>query len=407
MLDILYIHPLGQNPSFSKCYFSKKNKNNAEHFFGFIPMGIIGIVNNLLKNNISVKGINLPLKLRVNPSFHLESYLKTTNPKIVLIDAHWHVHIKNAIELANICKRSIDCKVVFGGLSSTLFYKQLIALPEIDFVVKGDAEKPLLQLAKSILEKKENKKIPNIAAKGFDNKIGYFCADINNYDYVNLDFLEDKDAYLNMFDFWLLVGKGCPFACENCDGNHASVNIIGKNRLILRVPKKIVDDLKNIKSETVAFSLDMSLLPKEIIMEISKNRFNLNLRHEFFHLANVTQMKKIKTSFRSFDLVFSPDFGSDKERKRYGKNFTNKEFLTNLKELREENFPGGVIVYFTDYLISPRKTAKTDEKTRNTLIKQIKTIFPDAIIEVLPWVVDPGTLSGIMKIKEIFNSYTT
>jgi radical SAM superfamily enzyme YgiQ (UPF0313 family) len=401
-VDILYIHPLGANPSFSLKYFNS-TKDNSEHYFGFIPMGIIAVVNNLVKNGVSVKGVNLPLKKRVNPSFDLSGYLDLVKPKIVLIDMHWYVHLKDGLRVAKLCKEH-GCKVVAGGLSATLFYKQLLNF--VDFVVKGDAEKPLLELVKGLLGGNDVASVSNIACSDFDNPIGYVCTDIDDYDYVNLDFLEDKDSYLRMFDFWLMTGKGCPYNCENCDGNRASTKVIcGRTKTIFR--SRIVDDLKRINADTIGFSMDIDIMPKEIIDEISGNSFDFNLRNEFFQLADVSRLSKIKNSFNSLDLVFSPTSGSDSERKRFGKNFTNAEFLKSLKDISSLELVGGVIVYFTDYMVSPLKVEELDSEARENLVSEIKKIFPYAVVEILPQVVDPGSLRDKISNSELFKIYSS
>ena len=405
MVDLLYIHPNGENPAFSQKFFNKNTNSNAGHFFGFIPMGIIGIINNLIKNNFEVIGINLPLKRKVNPSFDLEKCIKHHKPKIVLIDMHWYVHIKDGLRIANMAKNS-GCLVIIGGLSATFFSNILIKNKSIDYIIKGDAEKPLLELSKALIRNKETKNIPNIAYKTFNNKITYICTDIDNYDYVNMDWLEDKDSYIDQFDFWLLVGKGCPYNCENCDGKHENTCLtFGRNKTIWRSSKIITKDLKNITGETIAFSLDLNVMPDNMIKELSKNHFNLNLRNEFLLLANKTKLEKIKNSFNSFDLVFSPTSGSDEERKRLGKHFTNQQFLNNLKEVKKLDLVGGIIIYFTDYMIYPKKEEKLDEKQRNNLIIEIKEIVPEAAIEILPQVIDPGSVKETAK-EELYKLYS-
>ena len=404
-IDVLYIHPLGDSPKFSKKYASKES--NEDHYFGFIPMGIIGIINNLKNNNIKVKGINLPLKKRVNPSFDLKKCLEFYKPKVILIDMHWYVHIKNGIEIAKECKKTLNSRIVVGGLSATEFYKQLLNIKEIDYVIKGNAEKPLLDLAKAILDNKPERSIPNVACKDFDNKIEYTCTDINNYNYTDIDFLEDKESYLNLFDSWLIIGKGCPFNCKNCDGaRHVAEGIFGRNRTLFRTPEKIIQDLKSIESETVGFSLDFQLLPTEIIDAIKEEKFDLNLRNEFFGAGDIKKIRKIKDSFRSFDFVFTPVSGDNKERKEYGKNFTNKDFLKTLKEIDKEDINSGIIVYFSSEMISPLETKELNKKAREKLIKDIEKIVPYALIRTQPQIVDPGTLKGKIPIEKLFKLYS-
>ncbi|MBS3135706.1 hypothetical protein J4401_01985 [Candidatus Woesearchaeota archaeon] len=403
MPDVLYIHPEGVFPSFSISHY-KGLSNAGQHSFGIIPMGIIGILNNLIKHGISAKGISIPLKKRLNPGFSLEEYLAWSKPSMVLIDVHWYVHISKGIEAAEICKKA-GCTVVVGGLSSSLFWKQLIGLNCIDFVIRGDAELPMLLLAKSILKNLKCDAIPNLSGKDFSNPIGYRCTDIDNYDYVNIDFLEDNDVYCNMFDFWLMVGKGCPFNCEHCDGAiMRTEGYFGRTRTLFRSPQNIINDIKNIKSGTVAFSLDFGLMPKQLISAISEERFGICARNEFFELPDIRSVSAIKHSFKSFDLVFSPISGDDGERQGLGKKYKNKEFLSFLETLKKEDIVGGVIVYFTNMIISPFNVKEISNEQRKKLEKGILGIFPNAIVETMPQIIDPGTLGK--DLDEVFAEYS-
>jgi radical SAM superfamily enzyme YgiQ (UPF0313 family) len=210
-----------------------------------------------------------------------------------------------------------------------------------------------------------------------------------------------------MFDSWLMTGKGCPFNCKNCDGAiDKTKGIFGRNRTIFRNAETIVRELERVESETVSFSLDLELLPSEIINKISRRRFNCSLRNEFFRLADVKKLKKLNNSFKYMDLVFSPVSGDDKERKEYGKNFTNKELLDALKKIEEEDLNAGIIVYFTEHMISPIEKIKLNERARKELIKKIEKIAPYALIKIMPQIVDPGTLKERMNINKIFEYYS-
>jgi len=179
-IDVLYIHPLGKKPNFEVDFKDKKTH------FPFIPIGIIGIVNNLKKNGYKVKGINLALKnLIFGPHFTLEKNLESIDVDIFLIDMHWYLHIKDGLRVAQICKKvKPNSYVIIGGMSASIFSTQLIKYDFIDFILKGDSEESCALLIDSIKGNKKFQNIPNLVFKGGENtdKLALY---INKYNYTN------------------------------------------------------------------------------------------------------------------------------------------------------------------------------------------------------------------------------
>ena len=99
---ILYIHPFGEHPSNNDSFYLKKvDKVTVEkdpRYYSYIPMGLIGAINNLIRNGYQVEGINLPLKKALY-NFDFNEFAAKSNHKIFLIDIHWYSHLKSATEI--------------------------------------------------------------------------------------------------------------------------------------------------------------------------------------------------------------------------------------------------------------------------------------------------------------------
>jgi hypothetical protein len=143
-MDILYIHPAKQEVS------ARYDKFVSSPPYPFIPVGVVGLVNMLRNQGWNVVGINLPLELTLQPAFNLRRWLTTQpRPRMVLIDLHWYEHSFGAMDVARAVK-SIwpSTPVVIGGLTASNFAEEILAnFPLIDFIIRGDAEKPLRLLA--------------------------------------------------------------------------------------------------------------------------------------------------------------------------------------------------------------------------------------------------------------------
>jgi anaerobic magnesium-protoporphyrin IX monomethyl ester cyclase len=72
--------------------------------------------------------------------------------KLVLVDLHGYRHSYGAISAALACKQVLPrARVAFGGSSALhIAAETLRSFPEVDFVIRGDAEEPLLSLVRRV-----------------------------------------------------------------------------------------------------------------------------------------------------------------------------------------------------------------------------------------------------------------
>ena len=102
---------------------------------------------------IEVQGINFPLERELNRRFDLRRWLRAqTRARVILIDLHWYEHSYGAISMARFCKEALpDAWVVLGGLTASAFAREILErFDAVDFVIRGDAEQPLLALVQQV-----------------------------------------------------------------------------------------------------------------------------------------------------------------------------------------------------------------------------------------------------------------
>ncbi|MFC1704873.1 cobalamin-dependent protein, partial [Nanoarchaeota archaeon] len=166
--DILYVHPFGEQVYSSENFFLSDTSielkdHNSPKYYSYIPMGLIGTLNNVIAKGYTVRGVNLPFKKAILGTEM--DYLKEFSAKVVLIDLHWYVHMKNGLEVAKFCKSFLPrAKVIVGGMTATIFAQQLVKYDCVDYVILGDSEKPFSLLIENILGGKKNK-VPNLVSK--------------------------------------------------------------------------------------------------------------------------------------------------------------------------------------------------------------------------------------------------
>jgi radical SAM superfamily enzyme YgiQ (UPF0313 family) len=145
---VLYLHPAKQEVDFDP------QGHTVGRPYGLIPVGVAALVNVLRENRVRVKGLNVPLEKKLNPAFDLRRWLQQhRSARVVLIDLHWYEHAYGAISVARACKEALpEVWTVLGGLTASGFSREILEnFNEVDLIVCGDAEKPLLALVQQLL----------------------------------------------------------------------------------------------------------------------------------------------------------------------------------------------------------------------------------------------------------------
>jgi len=411
-VDVLYIHPAKQGENFTHV------PNHMSRSYDLIPVGIIGLLNLLKDNGITVKGLNYPLEIEQNERFNLREWLRDQSGiRIIMLDLHWYEHSYGTISIVRTCKEVLPgVWTVIGGLTASAYSREILEhFPEVDFIIRGDAEKPLLNLVQLLMTRSKNTQgclglagIPNLSYRHgnsiVDNKLTYIAtsADLDCLDFVNIDFLEHHQQYSSrqfincvqyletfpLLGHWLAIARGCHYDCAFCGGGRIAHKMLaGRKNVDVRSVPKVVDDIRRLKEKgikQVSFTFDIAELGegywRELFSSMVKSNVKIGLYNEFFKLPkDEFILEFVKTVTVPFScLVLSPLSGSEKVRRLNGKPYSNEEFLHTLKLLKVNCIP--VFVYFS--LNLPGEHEETFEETLN-LAKQIYDCYPSHLLKIL------------------------
>jgi len=122
------------------------------------PMGITALADLLEQSGFTTRLVHLGLAVmsedppRKTPCQALEEILAQHAPALVGISLHWHHQAWDALEAARLTRRVLPkAVVVLGGLTASAFPQEILANhPQVDAVVMGDGEEPLLALARLV-----------------------------------------------------------------------------------------------------------------------------------------------------------------------------------------------------------------------------------------------------------------
>jgi len=433
--QVLYIHPAKQGPLFSPDVDTGRP-------YGLVPLGLPAIINALRASGIPVKGIIHPLEKQLDPNFDLKRWLgQQASARVILIDLHWYEHCYGAVETARMCKAVIPSAwTVLGGLSASGFAREILEnFPQVDFIVRGDAEKPLLALVQHLLAQNTPQQhlaglegIPNLSYRNapaasaeapaggapvLETPLSYTACtpDLDALDFVDLDFLSHAQEYFvheyivtNLaaarqaletspyLGRWTCTARGCKFHCSYCGGSKEShKRLAGRNGIIIRSPEKVVDDLQRMEARGIiqaSLSYDIAVLGEEYWRKffslLRASGVKIGVYNEFFQLPPPDFIEDYARSvvMEQSCVALSPLSGNERVRRLNGKHYSTDQFFETLEALSRRRFY--LFVYFS--LNLPGETNETFEETLE-LAESVYNFYPRSLLKILNTVhtIDP------------------
>lgn len=256
-----------------------------------------------------------------------------------------------AIKLSAKIKKIYKVYSVFGGAEPT-YNPEIINLPAIDFVCRGEGEKGLLELIKRIDRGESLKGIQNfwVKEKGkiIKNPLGSLRANLNDLPLPDRTIYYKYPLLANLSTKKFLCSRGCPYSCTYCS-NHAYHKLF-KNLgqfIRFRKPEIIIEEIIKVKKEyglkNVYFSDETFTLNHEWLYELLKlYRKKIKLPFSCLARANELDEKTVRELKKSgcFYIAFGLESGSERIRNEILKrNMSNEVLFNAAKLLKKYNIP--------------------------------------------------------------------
>lgn len=301
--------------------------------FEMYPLGFLTIASYLHDRGLQVRIVNLALRMMNSRRFDVPRFLARQRPKAIGIDLHWMPHAHGALEVARIAKElHPGVPVIMGGLSATYFQRELIAYPQVDYVLRGDStELPLHQLLMAIEEGEPVDGIANLTWK--DDKgihVNPLAFVPQTLDYVDLrpDLMvemvlryRDLESTLPFNGWWnnpittVFTVKGCAFECVTCGSSHTScTHLTKRQKPVYRSPASLVANMQDIcrlAHGPIVLVGDLLMAGPEHAAEVLERLREADLPNtivfEFFALPPASFLQDIDRSVRHWSMEFSPE----------------------------------------------------------------------------------------------------
>ncbi len=421
-------------------------------WINFLPVGLFGLADLLHRNGISTQIVHTGVEWIENHDFSLLDYVKEKAPRIVALDLHWHHQSFDVMEVAKSLKAAFpNLYVLLGGFTASFYHEEILKnFDGIDGIIRGEAETPMLELAKAILEEKEDLfSIPNLTwrRKGriLINPLSYVASeeDLNVLSFTNFPLLRNYPAYIRYVgqpfhakglskkgNFWvyslkspiyhLTVGRGCPVQCTWCGGGLLSQKTItGREEVIFR---RVDEVLRSIKEATAygyeTFHICFDPYPQDpryfldLFSRIRQEKVKAECIFESYGLPTVDLIKSFKETFpgpKSL-IVLSPDVGSARIRKVHkGYAYPDSTLMECLDQLEEHRV-------FCDLFFTLGVPFETEEDFNETIelqrkirgrysnVRGIRT-FTLEMEPGSPWHLDPGTFGVKTSLRDFMDFY--
>ncbi|MFH1709189.1 MAG: TIGR04190 family B12-binding domain/radical SAM domain protein [Planctomycetota bacterium] len=323
--------------------------------FEMYPIGFLTILTHLQAHGLKVRIINVALKMLRSRRFDPERMLQRLRPLAFGIDLHWMVHAQGALELARIVKRHHpDIPVIMGGLSASFYHEELIARPEVDFVVRGDsAEEPLRLLLEALRQGGAYAVIPNLTWKDGGRTRVNPCTHVPaNLDGVSFDYrsvvrstaralLQNLDFFGHMpFLRWLrypivaaLSCRGCSHDCIVCGGSaDAYRRTSGRERTAFRDPVRLAEDIVRVGRFISAPVIVLGDLlqggrdrAERFLDTLAAHKVRNQVALEFFAPPPRDFVGRVHASIPNYNIQISPESHDEAVRAAGGRHYTNAD----------------------------------------------------------------------------------
>ncbi len=318
--------------------------------FEMYPIGFMTILGYLQSHGYSVRIINVALRMLQSRRFDVDKLIRKLKPAAFGIDLHWLVHAQGSLELAALVKKHHpEIPVIFGGLSSSYFHRELIGYPQVDYVLRGDStEEPLRRLLAAIKEGRSVSDVPNLTWKdGSEVRVQELSHVPPDLDGVSFDYSAIMRSCVRHLDIvghlpfksWLrypimaaISCHGCFNNCTTCGGSSSAYEKICKRtKPAYRSPELLAHDIalsaRYVKGPIMMLGGTLQAgeeYARRLLRAIKEEGVRNHICFEFFTPPPREILELIADAVSNWNIQMSPESHDEAVRKSFGRSYGNQ-----------------------------------------------------------------------------------
>ncbi len=154
------------------------------------------------------------------PFDEIEAEIAALKPDVVGISSLFTPYFREALEVASCAKKRTKAIVVMGGSHASAVPESLLASPHVDYVIRGEGERPLVEFLRSLQQQESLDPVANLAYKR--DGVCVFNPLQDNFPIDELpipdlcDFAAPTYALAGKPLTFMITSRSCPHKCSFC-----------------------------------------------------------------------------------------------------------------------------------------------------------------------------------------------
>jgi radical SAM superfamily enzyme YgiQ (UPF0313 family) len=150
----------------------------------------------------------------------IEAEIAQLKPDLVGIASLFTPYYREALEVARRVKKHLDIPVLMGGSHASAAPVSLLSSPHVDYLIRGEGEKPLIELLRHLSGQAAIEAVPNLGFK--QNGQLRFNPLSDNYPLDELPFPDISDFSPSRYALsakpmsFVVTSRSCPHKCSFC-----------------------------------------------------------------------------------------------------------------------------------------------------------------------------------------------
>ncbi|HEX4989671.1 MAG TPA: radical SAM protein [Candidatus Binatia bacterium] len=154
------------------------------------------------------------------PFDEIEAEITEIRPDVVGISSLFTPYYREVLEAAARVKKRLNVPVIVGGSHASAAPESLLSSPNVDYVIRGEGEKPFVEFLKYLKGKQGIERVPNLAYKSRDETILNPISD--NFPIEELSIPDFGDLSPTSYALagkpmtFMITSRSCPHKCSFC-----------------------------------------------------------------------------------------------------------------------------------------------------------------------------------------------